>query len=278
MRGRTTTHARQDKVVATNTPNLAVMKEMDEPRGSSSSEDKALKTVGAASTSAKLARLTPISPSLPRRTLSAPHAGPARRRRPVRVSGGCTQLGPRFAASWSAYAGRRMDTGALHVHQKCPGSEDACCPVQVLGRRLTELTGRSLCSTPGTDLREHQVLQERSMNENSANQNTLDAQFGRAGRPAMVAGFGVALRRHRERLLLTQEALAQRAAISVGAIRDFESGRVRRPRDDTVRLLSDALGLIGEHRWSSMLSPCPKGRCCVEPRWAGWTPTPRLSC
>jgi ribosome-binding protein aMBF1 (putative translation factor) len=81
------------------------------------------------------------------------------------------------------------------------------------------------------------------MNENNANQNTLDAQFGRAGRAAMVAGYGVALRRHRERLLLTQEALAQRAAITVRAIRDFESGRVRRPRDDTLRLLSDALGL-----------------------------------
>src|SRR5262245_28720416 len=37
MRGRTTTHARQDKVVATNTPNLGAMTEMSEPRGSSTS-------------------------------------------------------------------------------------------------------------------------------------------------------------------------------------------------------------------------------------------------
>jgi hypothetical protein len=35
MRGRTTTHARQDKVAATNTLKLAAMKEMNEPRGSS---------------------------------------------------------------------------------------------------------------------------------------------------------------------------------------------------------------------------------------------------
>jgi hypothetical protein len=132
MRGRTTTHARQDKVVATNTSNLAVMKEMNEPRGSSTSGAKALKTVGPASTSARLARLTPISPSLPRRTLGTLR-GAARRRRPVRVSGGSTQLGRRFAASCSAHASRRLATGALRVHQKCPGSEDTRCPVQVLG-------------------------------------------------------------------------------------------------------------------------------------------------
>jgi hypothetical protein len=35
MRGRTTTHARQDKLVATNTSNLAAMKEMNGPPGSS---------------------------------------------------------------------------------------------------------------------------------------------------------------------------------------------------------------------------------------------------
>jgi hypothetical protein len=29
-------------------------------------------------------------------------------------------------------------------------------------------------------------------------------------------------------------------------------------------------------RWA-VLEP-GEGRCCVEPRWAGWTPAPRLSC
>ena len=29
-------------------------------------------------------------------------------------------------------------------------------------------------------------------------------------------------------------------------------------------------------RWA-VLEP-GEGRCCVEPRWAGWTATPRLSC
>jgi transcriptional regulator with XRE-family HTH domain len=65
----------------------------------------------------------------------------------------------------------------------------------------------------------------------------------------MAAAFGVALRRHRERLLLTQEALAYQAGISVRTIRDLESGRVRGPRAVSVHLLSDALHLNDERRF-----------------------------
>jgi transcriptional regulator with XRE-family HTH domain len=81
------------------------------------------------------------------------------------------------------------------------------------------------------------------------NQITLRGQSGRPSRPVMVAAFGVALRRHRERLVLTQEALAHQAGISVRTIRDLERGRVRRPRAVSVRLLSDALHLNDERRF-----------------------------
>jgi Helix-turn-helix domain/NB-ARC domain len=70
------------------------------------------------------------------------------------------------------------------------------------------------------------------------------------GRPAEAAaagavGFGGLLRAHREGGLLSQERLAERSGLSVRTIRDLESGRVRRPRTASVRLLADALGLVG---------------------------------
>jgi tetratricopeptide (TPR) repeat protein len=45
--------------------------------------------------------------------------------------------------------------------------------------------------------------------------------------------------------LLSQEVLAQRSGLSARTIRDLESGRARRPRGVSVRLLADALGLAG---------------------------------
>jgi transcriptional regulator with XRE-family HTH domain len=42
---------------------------------------------------------------------------------------------------------------------------------------------------------------------------------------------------------LTQQQLADLSALSVRAVRDLEAGRVRRPRQETVRLLADALRL-----------------------------------
>jgi transcriptional regulator with XRE-family HTH domain len=47
---------------------------------------------------------------------------------------------------------------------------------------------------------------------------------------------------------LTQEGLAERSGLSPRSIQNLESGRVSRPRRDSVRLLADALGLGGRAR------------------------------
>jgi transcriptional regulator with XRE-family HTH domain len=69
--------------------------------------------------------------------------------------------------------------------------------------------------------------------------------------PAAVvpaASFGGLLRACRERALLSQEQLAERAGLSARTIRELEAGRVRRPRGTSVRLLAQALGLQGSLR------------------------------
>ncbi|MFD0304156.1 helix-turn-helix domain-containing protein [Streptomyces sp. NPDC127119] len=58
-----------------------------------------------------------------------------------------------------------------------------------------------------------------------------------------TAPFAELLKRHRGRSGLTQQQLADFATLSVRAIRDLESGRVRRPRRESVGLLADALRL-----------------------------------
>ncbi|BFU45412.1 helix-turn-helix domain-containing protein [Krasilnikovia sp. MM14-A1004] len=63
-----------------------------------------------------------------------------------------------------------------------------------------------------------------------------------------VDDFGTLLRRHRIRVRLTQQQLADFSTLSVRAIRDLERGRAQRPRPDTVRLLADVLRLDGPHR------------------------------
>ena len=55
--------------------------------------------------------------------------------------------------------------------------------------------------------------------------------------------FGELLRRHRLEAGLTQEALAERAGLSLRAISDLERGLRRAPYRETVRMLSEALGL-----------------------------------
>ncbi|WP_418953308.1 helix-turn-helix domain-containing protein [Streptomyces cinnabarinus] len=60
--------------------------------------------------------------------------------------------------------------------------------------------------------------------------------------------FGSLLQFHRIREGYTQQQLADFSALSVRAIRDLEHGRVERPRQDTVRLLADALRLDEESR------------------------------
>jgi tetratricopeptide (TPR) repeat protein/transcriptional regulator with XRE-family HTH domain len=53
---------------------------------------------------------------------------------------------------------------------------------------------------------------------------------------------------HRERLGLTQEALAQKTGLSARGLRDLEAGRVRAPRKSSVLLLADAFDLRGPER------------------------------
>jgi transcriptional regulator with XRE-family HTH domain len=62
------------------------------------------------------------------------------------------------------------------------------------------------------------------------------------------AAVGARLRAWRQRALLTQEQLADRAGISVRTIASLEAGRVQHPRSDTLRRLADALGLTEQER------------------------------
>ena len=68
--------------------------------------------------------------------------------------------------------------------------------------------------------------------------------------PPPHASVGALLRACRHRALLAQEQLAARAGLSERTVRDLEGGRVRSPRLDTVRLLTDALQLSGPQRES----------------------------
>src|SRR5947207_10909263 len=81
------------------------------------------------------------------------------------------------------------------------------------------------------------------------------------------------LRAYRERGLLSQEQLAERSRVSARAIGDLER-RVRRPRGESVRLLADALGLVGWERErfeaaarSLPLAEQPSGQ--TVPNWPG---------
>jgi predicted ATPase/class 3 adenylate cyclase/transcriptional regulator with XRE-family HTH domain len=60
------------------------------------------------------------------------------------------------------------------------------------------------------------------------------------------ASFGDLLRRYRQAAGLTQAELAERAGLSVRGVNDLERGARRTPRRDTVALLAEALGLVGD--------------------------------
>src|SRR3954467_14114270 len=59
--------------------------------------------------------------------------------------------------------------------------------------------------------------------------------------------FGALLRQHRLRAGLTQEALAERAALTPRGLIHLERG-TRRPYPDTIHRLSEALNLTDEQR------------------------------
>jgi transposase len=65
-----------------------------------------------------------------------------------------------------------------------------------------------------------------------------------------ASSFGALLRGCRHRAFLSQEELAARAELSERTVRNLEADRVRSPRNDTVRLLADALQLSGPERES----------------------------
>jgi tetratricopeptide (TPR) repeat protein/transcriptional regulator with XRE-family HTH domain len=75
---------------------------------------------------------------------------------------------------------------------------------------------------------------------------SMNRVLGDLSRGAVL--FGQLVVANRQRMGLTQEELAGRTGLSVRAIRDLESGRVRVPRQASVRLLADAFGLLGEER------------------------------
>lgn len=58
-----------------------------------------------------------------------------------------------------------------------------------------------------------------------------------------VGGLADRVRALREQSLMTQEELAAQAGVSVGTVRGVETGRIRRPRSGTMRLLARALRL-----------------------------------
>ncbi|MFK0173811.1 helix-turn-helix domain-containing protein [Streptomyces sp. NPDC090306] len=73
---------------------------------------------------------------------------------------------------------------------------------------------------------------------------TTNGPSRRPARPDDTSGrarLGQLLRELRQRAGMTQEQLAGLSTISVRAIRDLEQGRVAAPRQDTIRLLTDAL-------------------------------------
>ncbi len=74
---------------------------------------------------------------------------------------------------------------------------------------------------------------------------------------------GALLRGWRERALLTQERLAERAGLNVRTIRRLENGALRRPRPSSILLLADALRLDGEER--AVLAAAALGRTAAPP-------------
>jgi DNA-binding SARP family transcriptional activator/DNA-binding XRE family transcriptional regulator len=76
--------------------------------------------------------------------------------------------------------------------------------------------------------------------------------------PAGSVGIAEIIREHRRSTGITQEELAGRAGISVGAVRDLEQGRTNQPRPDSVLRLARGLGLDRARR-RELLAALPPG-------------------
>jgi len=84
----------------------------------------------------------------------------------------------------------------------------------------------------------------RTVTDDGAERRTMEST-GAAGDPQT---FRALVRQHRQAASLSQEALAERAGLSVDAISVIERGKRGVPRPDTVALLARALGLSSEER------------------------------
>lgn len=74
---------------------------------------------------------------------------------------------------------------------------------------------------------------------------------------AQYPTFGQALKRRREAVGLTQDALAERAGLSARGISDLERGARHAPRLDTVAMLATALGLDATERTALLAAARP---------------------
>jgi tetratricopeptide (TPR) repeat protein/DNA-binding XRE family transcriptional regulator len=81
----------------------------------------------------------------------------------------------------------------------------------------------------------------------------MTTHHGEAFPSPQPASLATLMRALRERARLTQEELAERSGVSVGTVRGLESGRVRRPRTGTMRLLANAIGL-NDHECSALVT------------------------
>jgi len=84
------------------------------------------------------------------------------------------------------------------------------------------------------------------------------------GGPAATAPFGALLRRLRHVAGLSQEALAERAGLSVDGIAALERGRRAAPHADTLARLADALALAPEERTAFIAAARPATAARME--------------
>jgi transcriptional regulator with XRE-family HTH domain len=94
-----------------------------------------------------------------------------------------------------------------------------------------------------------------------------------ASAPPPDGSFGALLQAFRHRAYLSQEQLAARAELSERTVRNLEAGRVRSPRNTTVRLLADALELAEPEREGWLAAARGANGRSTEPGPPG-TPSP----
>src|SRR3712207_6591719 len=96
-------------------------------------------------------------------------------------------------------------------------------------------------------------------------------------RPPSPISFGAQVRQYRERAGLTQEALAERAGLTVNAISALERGTRRQPYLHTVTALATALALSAqEHAGLLAARTQPRDALITEPDSSTPTPPPAL--